>query len=309
MRWLWLVLIVAFIAVTPFNGGKAQAESKIGSCKVYKNYVGTSAGDWLIVLMYDTDIEDCDMDENQWWVTLINNNTGAPLYTTILRACGHRPGCMYLSEETVSPFEWQGNYSVKIEGMFSPSPSATYNLKANDWASSVTWLNTWVITQAKALGLADNGSAGEWTYVDPTTTTDKLNNLGGPMFSLGIDSLQILHPELFSISQNYITPDYGAPAGNHSYEDQLASNWETSLGPEISGLWIDVGDYFNLSGRVIGIILIGVGFLALATYTKTIAFGILLGGVVIEVFPMAIVIIACALLFFVFVRAFFLSST
>ncbi len=308
--WLFMTVMIIFIAVIPFCG-TVSAASEILTCKVFKNYTGEGQGDWMVVFVYNTDIEECDLDDYLWWVELIDDDTSQVVNQQPLRQCGVKPGCLAFDAETVGPMTWQGNYSVKIWQPCSspPCPSATWDLAPNDWQGTMGWFDTYIINCAKLISVTEDINGSELLYVDPTTSGLTINLAGEYMFTTGIDGIKGLYPSLFSISEQNVVPDFIAPAGNHSYEEELASKWAESLGPEISGLWIDVGDYFNLSGRVIGCIMIGIGFLCLATYTKTIAFGILLGGVIIGVFPMAILIITTALLVLIFIRAFFLSST
>lgn len=310
MKILMLVAIfISLICPIAFSGN-ADAASDIISVRVFTGF--QQEGDWLIVLMYDTDIEDCD-DSHKWEVELIDVDiSDDPLEQRQLKYCGYRPGCIYLSAQTVENMDWGGNhYDIQIEGMFAPNPYYRRHIESSDWVGDdLDKLDDWCISSAQDMGVAVNASEGAWLYVTTGPDGYVLNSDGCAVFENGIPGLgNERGDQLCVVGVEWVHPDWDANIGNMSYNDWLADQWDEAVGPEIAGLWTDVGDYFGVGGRWIGMACVIIGFIFLAMWSKTIAFGIILAGTVIGIFPLWFLGVIVAILLFIFLKSFWLSST
>jgi hypothetical protein len=311
MRFAYIsILIVVFMSLvgTVTTSDSVSAASDISNIKVFQSF--REEGDWLIVFLYDTDLEECD-NTHVWYKRLTDTTLGFHKGTTRLPACGYRPGCIYLSASETAPMEWQGAFEIEIWGDFNPPipPSQNLSIGLSDWSGDdLGSLDDWVVSTAKMIGGHDNGSI--YTYVAMGPDGELLNTDGAAIYEIGIPGLMDVRADTLQIAgEIWVHPDWDAELGNMSYDAYLAGQWDEAVGPEIAGLWTEVGDYFGLSGRWIGIILVSIGFLFLANWCKTIAFGILLSGTVIGIFPLWFLGVLAFVLLIIFLKSFVLSST
>jgi hypothetical protein len=300
-----MVLMALIGAVVPSE--KVSAASDISNIKVFQSF--REEGDWLIVFLYDTDIEEFD-NTHIWKKRLTDTTLLIHKGTSNIKAGGYRPGCIYLSASETAPMEWQGAFDIEIWGDYNwPSPpSKTLSIGPSDWSGDdLDNLDDWCISTAKMIGSHDNGSA--YTFVAMGPDGELLNTDGAAIYELGIPGLMDVRADTLQIAGDiWIHPDWDAELGNMSYNAYLAGQWDEAVGPEISTLWTEVGDYFGLSGRWIGIILVSIGFIFLAMWCKTIAFGILLSGTVIGIFPLWFLGVLAFILLFIFLKSFIISS-
>jgi hypothetical protein len=106
---------------------------------------------------------------------------------------------------------------------------------------------------------------------------------------------------------------YLPSTGGTTYATDLYDNWDVAVGPEVSAVLTTAAPYFGFvgadGGRMVGALLTLLGFLSLAIIEKSVAFLVILGGVMIGVFPMATVVMLVFVMAVVLIRSLFWSST
>ena len=314
----WIGVLVLLIGAVLFSGGVAYAASpSVDDIKVYEDY--KEDGDWLIVAVYNisgtnTSTSLCGATY-PWFAQLIDNSDSTIVGNWSIELCGMRPIGLYLSASSASTEVLGGNYSVKILGLWGSGPSGTKSIGATDWKGAnydgIGGLDEWVINEAKIMEAYDST-----TYVEAVaypTYGERLNTAGGAWFATGIDALDYYRPNLFITNIENYPIEYEPSTVVDTYAADLYDNWDTAVGPEVSASLNSVAPWFGFSGadrgRMIGAILTLMGFLAIAMIEKSVAVIIILGGVLIGVFPMATVIMLVFILCIVLIRSLFWSST
>lgn len=284
-----------------------KATNTINDVKVFEDYQET--GDWLITVMNNIE-GDCNNFNYAWRMQLYNTVTSAVIAETDIDQCGMRPDYILLSANTTATLVWGGNYSIKIYGNYGVYPNATRQIATSDWIGPDPYkLEQWVISQAKIMATEDYT-----TYIETVPEYNEvLNVAGGSIFDIGIPLLSYYHPDIFQMSIKHIPLGYVPTNGSTSYADDLYDDWDLALGPDVSGALTTAAPYFGFTGvdggRMIGALLTIMGFIALAVVEKTIAFMIIIGGVLIGVFPMATIVMLVFILAVVLIRSLFWSST
>lgn len=310
----WLSFVVILIGAIILSGGVAYAASpSVDDIKVYQDY--EESGDWLIVAVYNisgtnTTTSSCGATY-PWQAQLIDNSDSTIVGNWSISLCGMRPIGLYLSAMSASAETWNGNYSVKIVGQWGSAPSGTKQITTSDWKGAnydgIGGLDDWVISEARIMEAYDST-----TYVETVAYPEYdevLNTEGGAWFATGIPNLKNVRHDLFMINIENYPIDYVPSTVVDSYAADLYNNWDDTLGPEVAPALTDIGFYFGIGGRMMGAILTLIGFLAIAMIEKSIAMIIIIGGVLIGVLPMATVIMLVFILWIVFVRSWFWSST
>lgn len=282
------------------------ANSSIQDVKVFSGYRET--GDWLVTAI-NTINGSCDSFAYPWYMQLIDNATGLPCGISDKLQCGMRPASIYLSAASAAALAWGGNYSVKIYGNYGALPNATRTINATDWQGDIIAIEDWARQWATTMQINDATTyittVPEWGYV--------LNMEGGNIFDIGIPYLSTYHPDIFQVTEDTVDIGYIFPNGSTDYADDLYTNWATTLGPNVSGVLTTAAPYFGFTGvdggRMVGALLTLMGFFSLAIIEKSVAFMVILGGVLIGVFPMATVIFLVFILAVVLIRSLFWSST
>lgn len=314
MKWLRLFILVVVMSILLPSGIVLATSPSVDDVKVFTDYYETD--DWLIVVTYNIsggNFSDCGNTScfrppaYRWYIELIDS-TGTPITHNPLEQEGMRPyGISINGSQTIS-LTWGGNYSVKIYGDFLATPNASKSITAVDWRQEVSFgeLADWVIQQAQIMEDYDNEN-----YVDTVADYDEvLTQVGGSKFDRGIHDLSTHIPDIFQITHYLFPLGYTESTGDTNYADDLYTNWDATLGPDISNSLSDLAPYFGFSsGRMVGAVLTIMGFLALALIEKAVAFMVILGGVMIGVFPMATVILLVFILAVVLIRSLFWSST
>jgi hypothetical protein len=300
------------------SGIVLAASPSVDDVKVYTDYYETD--DWLIIATYNIsggNFADCTNTScfrppaYTWYIQLVDS-TGTALTTNKLEQEGMRPFGISVSAATASTLSWEGNYSVKIYGAFNtPNPNASRTLTAIDWRGEVSAgeLMEWVRQQAQIME--------DYDGIDYITTVTEWNEVltqtGGSIFDRGIPYLSTYRPDIFQITHYLFPLGYTVSTGDTNYADDLYDNWDTTLGPEVSASLTSIAPYFGFvgvdGGRMVGALLTLLGFLSLAIIEKSIAFMVILGGVMIGVFPMATVILVVFIEAVVLIRSLFWSST
>lgn len=300
------------------SGIVLAASPSVDDVKVYTDYYETD--DWLIVATYNIsggNFADCTNTScfrppaYTWYIQFIDNSDGSVKAQYQLEQEGMRPFGISISAVESTAYTWNGNYSVKVFGNYGSLPSGSRTLTAIDWRGEVTAgeLDEWVLQQAQIMEDYDNEdyvtTVAEWNEV--------LTQTGGSIFDRGIAYLSDYRPDIFQIT-NYLFPlGYEDSTGTKDYAEGLYDNWDITLGPEVSASLTSAAPYFGFTGvdggRMVGALLTLMGFLSLAIIEKSVAFLVILGGVMIGVFPMATVIFLVFIMAVVLIRSLFWSST
>lgn len=306
---LAIAMLVILLASIFIPAGIALAASpSVDDVKVFTGYQETD--DWLIVATYNISGSEanssCDVYSNPWEIQLIDS-TGHIYTENTIQQCGMRPVAIYLSAASASSMVWGDNYSVKIYGAFGATPNASKELTVSDWkGSNLVGLDQWAIKQAKTMQTFDAE-----TYVETVAIYgDVLNVDGGYLFDTGIPYLSSYRPNIFLVTSETVPIYYTNTTGAGSYAEglynqPLADVWGTPIADALTSS----GYYFGISGRVMGALLMFIGFVSLAVFSKTISFLIILGGVVLGLVPAWIVYVLVFLLAVILIRSLFWSST
>jgi hypothetical protein len=318
MKWLRFLVFAILMSIFIPSGIVLAASPSVDDVKVYTSYYETD--DWLIVATYNIsggNFSDCTNTScfrsptYQWFIQLVDNATGSPITTNRIMQEGMRPFGISINATQATSLIWNGNYSVKIYGSYGSTPNSSKSLTAIDWRGEVAAgeLDEWVLQQAQIME--------DYDSVDYVTTVPVYNNVltmdGGSIFNIGIPYLSIYRPNIFQVTSYSVPLGYTNSTGSTAYADALYDNWDTAVGPEVSASLSSVAPYFGFmgadGGRMIGALLTLLGFLSFAIIEKSIAFMVILGGVMIGVFPMATVVMLVFILAVVLIRSLFWSST
>lgn len=305
---LSIAMLAVMLASILIPAGMALADSpSVDDVKVYTGYAETD--DWLIVVVYNVSGTDtnssCDIYAYPWRIQLLNG--AIELTDNNLQQCGMRPASIYLNADTAAGLVWGTNYSVKIYGNFGAEPNASRTINASDWVGeNLNGLDQWVISKAKIIGTFDSVD-----YVDAVPVYGEvLNTDGGYIFDTGIPYLSHYRPDIFEITAESVIIDYEETDGTGSYGEGLYTTpMEDIWGLPIATALDNMGFYFGIDGRIFGAVLMFIGFICLAAFSKTIAFLIIIGGVVVGLVPMSLLLVVVLVLAVVFIRGWFWSST
>jgi hypothetical protein len=312
MRWIFgLALLITF-----FTGGVAYADSpSIDDAKVFQSY--ETEGDWLFVVTYnisgtDTSTSLCGYTY-VWWLLLKDGVTGDLLGSTTGIQCGMRPASILLNPDSVSALTWEGDYDLVLYGNWGTHPEDTYTLQDADWRGEVEneGLDDWVKWQASVIEDYDTVYIGSADYLDTVPTYGEcLTPSGANIFNYGIPKLEDYRPDIFAVTHVGLNIDYVPNTDDTSYADDLYNDTEAMIGSTIYDSAEAVGDrWLGIDGRMMLALLTILGFLAIAVIEKSVAFLIIIGGVLVGFFPMGTVLLLVFLLMVTLVRALFWSST
>jgi len=319
MKWIRILVFAILISILIPSGIVYAASPSVDDVKVFTSYYET--GDWLIVATYNIsggNFADCTNTScfrppsYTWYIQLIDNSDGSVKTQNKLEQDGMAPYGISINATQATTLTWEGNYSVKIFGNYGAIPNSSKTLSAIDWRGEVSAgeLDDWVLQQAQIM---EDYDSEDYVTTVPPPYNEVLTIDGGSLFNRGIAYLSDYRPDIFQIT-NYLFPlGYSETTGDTNYADTLYDNWDTTLGPEIAPSLTAIAPYFGFSGvdagRMVGALLTLMGFLAFALIEKSIAFMIILGGVMIGVFPMATVILLVFIMAVVLIRSLFWSST
>ncbi len=318
LKWLVILSIIVLISIlVPLDVAYAASPS-IDDVKVYQDY--EQSGDWLIVAVYNisggnTTTSLCGT--NYPWTFQLIDSTGTALTNTSLEQCGMRVVGVEISQAQASAYTWNGNYSVKIIGNWGTAPSATRAINNSDWrGSDLTYLDQWVQDEAGIIQNFDAQTYSNVSYIEVVYTNEtyvqSLTYSGGYIFS-AIPAFSHYRPELFLITTTSVPIQYINNSTDMTYATNLYGGFNASVGTTVATALATVAPYVGFTGvnaaRMMGMILTLIGFFAVAMIEKSIAFMIILGGVMIGVFPMATVFVLVFILIILLVRSLFWSST
>jgi len=312
LRLFALIILMSFFIP---SGIVLAASPSVDDVKVYTSYYET--GDWLIVATYNIsggNFADCTNTScfrppaYTWYIQFIDNSDGSVKAQSVFDQEGMRPFGISINATQATAYTWNGNYSVKVFGNYGSLPNGSRTLVAVDWRGEVAAgeLKEWVRQQAQIME--------DYDGIDYITTVSGYDEVltvdGGSIFSTGIPYLSTYIPSVFQVTTYSYPINYVPSNGSTSYADNLYNDWDVTLGPEVSGVLTTAAPYFGFSsGRMVGALLTIMGFLSLAIIEKSVAFMVILGGVMIGVFPMATVVMLVFVLAVVLIRSLFWSST
>jgi len=133
---------------------------------------------------------------------------------------------------------------------------------------------------------------------------------GALIFNRGIAELESYRPDIFAVTTESLDIPYLINTDDTSYADDLYNSTEAAIGSTIYDAADDVGErWLGIDGRMMVALLTIMGFLSIAVIEKSIAFLIILGGVLVGFFPMGTVFLIVFIMMVVLVRSLFWSST
>ena len=312
MRWIFgLVLLITF-----FSGGIAYADSpSIDDAKVFQSY--ETEGDWLFVAVYNisgtnTSTSSCGFI-NVWWLLLEDGVTGDLLGATPYIQCGMRPASILINASFATSLTWKGDYDLVIYGNWGTNPEDSYTLQAADWRGQTVngEFEDWIIYQAGEIEDYDVVYKGAADYLDTVPQYGEcLTPDGADIFNNGIPKLEDYFPDIFAVTTEGIDIEYVENTDDTSYADDLYDDTRDTIGATIYDAADDVGSrWLGIDGRMMLALLTILGFISIAVIEKSIAFLIIIGGILVGFFPMGTVLLLVFLLMVTLVRALFWSST
>jgi len=312
MRWIFgLILLITF-----FSGGIAYADSpSIDDAKVFQSY--ETEGDWLFVAVYNisgtnTSTSSCGFI-NVWWLLLEDGVTGDLLGATPYIQCGMRPASILINASFATSLTWKGDYDLVIYGNWGTNPEDSYTLQAADWRGQTVngEFEDWIIYQAGEIEDYDVVYKGAADYLDTVPQYGEcLTPDGADIFNNGIPKLEDYFPDIFAVTTEGIDIEYVENTDDTSYADDLYDDTRDTIGATIYDAADDVGSrWLGIDGRMMLALLTILGFISIAVIEKSIAFLIIIGGILVGFFPMGTVLLLVFLLMVTLVRALFWSST
>jgi len=299
------------------SGGIAYADSpSVDDAKIFHDY--EEEGDWLVVVTYN--ISGTNLSTSQcgysyvWWLQFNDGVTGDNKGTAIITQCGMRVSSIYFNANKVSTMVEDGDYDVVIYGNWGAHPSDSYTLQNTDWKGKVQngGLSDWILNQAEIIEDYDTVYLGSADYLESVPDYDHqvLTPDGEKIFTAGIPHIKDYLSDWFAITKEGLDINYIPNTDDTSYADDMYNNTEVMIGSTIYDAAEDVGDrWFGIYGRLTLALLTILGFLSIAIIEKSIAFLIIIGGILVGFFPMGTVLLLVFLLMVTLIRALFWSST
>lgn len=318
MKWLRICFLLVVISIFIPSGIVLAASPSVDDVKVFTDYYETD--DWLIVATINIsggNLLDCTNTScfrppaYTWYIQLYDNAGSAVVTGNEILQSGMSPFGISISATQASTLVWNGNYSVRIYGDYGATPNASRALTAIDWRGAVAdgELDKWVLQQAQIM---EEYSGNDYVTIVPVYD-EVLTAEGGSLFNRGIPYLVNYRPDIFQLTTYSYPIGYVPSNGSTDYADALRDNWDVVLGPEVSGILTSSAPYLGFTGadggRMVGALLTIIGFLSLALIEKSVAFMVILGGVLIGVFPMATILLLVFVAAVVLIRSLFWSST
>jgi hypothetical protein len=318
MKWLRIFILLVIISIFIPSGIALAASPSVDNVKVYTDYYETD--DWLVVAtinisggnLLDCTNTSCFRPPDYTWYIQFYDNAGSAVVTENKILQGNMsPFGISINATQASTLVWNGNYSVKIYGNYGAIPNASKTLTAIDWRGEVAdgELDEWVLQQAQVI---EDYTGNDYVTIVPVYD-EVLTAEGGSIFNRGIPYLVNYRPDIFQLTTYSYPIGYVPSTGSTDYADALYDNWDIVLGPDVSGVLTTSAPYLGFAGadggRMIGALLTIIGFLAIALIEKSIAFMVILGGVLIGVFPLATIILLVFVAAVLLIRGLFWSST
>lgn len=314
MKWVGLVLISLALLVVPANYVYADSPS-VDNAKVFQSYEET--GDWLVVATYNisgtnTSTSLCSTTYI-WYLQFKDGVTGDEIANYQIKSnaqCGMRIGAIYINADEVTALTEGGDYDVVLYGVWGAHPTDSYTLVAGDWKGEVAneGLDEWVIEQVGIIETYDSGDYLDVVPVEGSGYETVLTVDGGGV--VGIPYLINYRPNIYAVTYEGLDINYVPNTDDTSYADDMYNSTEAMIGSTIYDAAEDVGDrWLGVDGRMMLALLTILGFLSIAVIEKSIAFLIIIGGILVGFFPMGTVFLIVFLMMVMLIRGLFWSST
>jgi len=214
----------------------------IRSAEVYTDYLEDD--DQLFVVEYlnicPPYYDEYESPELWFEIRLLDMDGVTVIASSPCRAFGDRPGSIYLSADSATALEQNGNYTLQIYGDFGTGPNHSLVLVAGAWkGGNLEFLDSWCIQTAQSM--ADHHGT---VYTDTVAGVGEvLNEEGGEWFIIGIPMLSVVRENLFQYPQaSYNLAMTEGTVG-------IGQNWETAMGPSFVTSMQDTGDVVGLTGK------------------------------------------------------------
>lgn len=236
---------------------------QIHNAKVFKNYLSSTASDWLITCLYTNVFEPYYTNKDDvsllFTLQLLNVAGTTVLAETKVAEWGYKPGVIYLNSSMVSSLTWGSAYRVRLNYIDNPTIFSEYVLTGADWlGSDLTRLDVWVINAAK--NMEDYYSEDFTTYVSGKGWV--LNQSGGSLFSVCMPALSDIRPHLFQITTTKMT--HTDTTDTNAL--QTATIWQAKIGPAGTAMLTSFGNVFNVSGSSVGAIFFFMAYIIVAGF-------------------------------------------
>lgn len=314
MRWIFIASMVLIALLVPANYAYADSPS-VDNAKVFQSY--EEEDDWLIVATYNisgTNASTSSCDTTHIWYLQFNDGvTGDEIANYCIKTnaqCGMRIGSIPINPDDAAALVWGGDYDVVLYGNWGSHPTDSYTLLATDWRGEVDngGLDEWVIEQVGIIETFDSADYIDTVPDEEGDYIDVMTVAGAGV--VGIASLRDYRPNIFAVTYEGLDIDYVPNTDDTSYADDMYNNTETMIGSDIYDAAEAVGErWLGIDGRMMLAVLTLIGFLSIAVIEKSIAFLIIIGGVLVGFFPMGTVFLLVFLLMVTLIRALFWSST
>lgn len=254
-------IIRKYASVEPTFGTGGSEEYLLGtnvleimSAKVYKNYLTTTANDWLIVCHYNNIYPPYYPSQevaSLFSLQLVSTDNTTVLASSKCQEWGYTVGCIYQSSIQVTPYTWGSSYVVRLQGNFSSSVKADYAIQPGDWVGTdLTRLDSYCISTVSLMETHNTK-----TYTTYVSGVGKVLNVdGGAIFSTAIPLLSTKRPDLFAVSQSTTT----SPTINTNEDIQTGLLWRPTVGTFLESIFDNWGIVFNVSGQNMGTIWIAI---------------------------------------------------
>ena len=295
----------------------------VEDAKVFQNYI--EEGDWLVVAEYGLFYEPYYPrynPKNYFLLQLVNDVTGDVEAQLPVPQWGFRPGSIYINADDAESLEWQGNYSVRLNGTFAPYPNYSDEIRGADWVGgNLLLLDDWCLILAHEMEDYYGTSPPEecCTIFSSVAGRDILNEEGGAIFIVGIPYLNVIRQAIFAVS--ITEPEYESTNFSWAYVESL--DWEATVGPEIANASTEFAYYwFTIERPTGGRIALGLIFFIMFVFMAGLGVppghhsqGMILGlpliiaGAWLNVVPWAILGVCVLLLLLLLVKAFWWGGT
>jgi len=231
------------------------------SVNVYNSFYEDD--DWLLVVSYinkaPTYYKSDDI-EQYFRLRLTENVTGNVTGETVLRSWDASVASIYLNADEASWLEWEtGNFTLDIVATYGDGFLIEHTLVPADFiGDTLNFLDRWCIAQAQWMGTINHGD--DMYYLRDTSIGLVMNEKGISKFDLGIPRLGAIRGE--HIYESYIDEAILNNLGEPDPQLQSKFVWNTQLGVTLSGILDNLASPFNMSGKILGLIIVIVLYVA-----------------------------------------------
>jgi hypothetical protein len=219
---------------------------EVVGAKVFSDYLVD--GDWLIGVELKNRYTNYDnvTDPSQYFHVQMLNDAGTIIGATTLKSWGYSVASIYLNPTIVSSLTYGDNFTIRMIGTFTGTPSTTYVLQNsvdnNDWlGDDKRYLDQWCVNTAEAMNAYDGNTATNPYTTEETGFGEILTVFGGAKFVVAIPEIMSVRPDLFQRTSR--TPDYETGTATNAYDS--ATTWQAQVGTQVAA---DAAVFGNLLG-------------------------------------------------------------